>query len=225
MCKNFLIFRKKNFKLAFKHGILTVGVTGGIGAGKTTVCKIFEEMGAKVIYADELAKEIMENDESLKRKIKKIFGAKAYIGGKLNRKFIADIIFSSDEKRKLLESIVHPSVIKRILSDLKKIADEGEHGFVLVEAALIFESGFDKELDYVLVVDADDEIKIKRIMERDKCSREDVLKRMKAQLDSKVKRELADMVIINDGDIDELRKKVSFFYSLFDKISKSSGGN
>jgi dephospho-CoA kinase len=211
--------------LAFKHGILTVGITGGIGAGKTTVCKIFEELGAKVIYADELAKEIMENDESLKRKIKKIFGEKSYIGGKLNRKFIADIIFSSDEKRKLLESIVHPAVIKRILSDLKKIADEGKYNFVIVEAALIFESGFDKELDYVLVVDADDEIKIKRIMKRDKCSKEEVLKRMRAQLDSKIKRELADMVIINDGDIDELRKKVSFFYSLFEKISKSSGGN
>jgi dephospho-CoA kinase len=211
--------------LALKHGILTVGITGGIGAGKTTVCKIFEELGAKVIYADELAKEIMENDESLKKKIKKIFGEKSYIGGKLNRKFIADIIFSSDEKRKLLESIVHPAVIKRILSDLKKIADEGKYNFVIVEAALIFESGFDKELDYVLVVDADDEIKIKRIMERDKCSREEVLKRMRAQLDSKIKRELADMVIINDGDIDELRKKVSFFYSLFEKISKSSGGN
>jgi dephospho-CoA kinase len=211
--------------LAFKHGVLTVGITGGIGAGKTTVCKIFEELGAKVIYADELAKEIMENDESLKRKIKKIFGEKSYIGGKLNRKFIADIIFSSDEKRKLLESIVHPAVIKRVLSDLKKIADEGKYNFVIVEAALIFESGFDKELDYVLVVDADDEIKIKRIMERDKCSKEEVLKRMRAQLDSKIKRELADMVIINDGDIDELRKKVSFFYSLFEKISKSSGGN
>jgi dephospho-CoA kinase len=210
--------------LAFKHGVLTVGITGGIGAGKTTVCKIFEELGAKVIYADELAKEIMENDESLKKKIKKIFGEKSYIGGKLNRKFIADIIFSSDEKRKLLESIVHPAVIKRILSDLKKIADEGKYNFVIVEAALIFESGFDKELDYVLVVDADDEIKIKRIMERDKCSKEEVLKRMRAQLDSKIKRELADMVIINDGDIDELRKKVSFFYSLFEKISKSSGG-
>jgi dephospho-CoA kinase len=211
--------------LAFKHGVLTVGITGGIGAGKTTVCKIFEELGAKVIYSDELAKEIMENDESLKKKIKKIFGEKSYIGGKLNRKFIADIIFSSDEKRKLLESIVHPAVIKRILSDLKKIADEGKYNFVIVEAALIFESGFDKELDYVLVVDADDEIKIKRIMERDKCSKEEVLKRMRAQLDSKIKRELADMVIINDGDIDELRKKVSFFYSLFEKISKSSGGN
>jgi dephospho-CoA kinase len=211
--------------LALKHGILTVGITGGIGAGKTTVCKIFEELGAKVIYADELAKEIMENDESLNKKIKKIFGEKSYIGGKLNRKFIADIIFSSDEKRKLLESIVHPAVIKRILSDLKKIADEGKYNFVIVEAALIFESGFDKELDYVLVVDADDEIKIKRIMERDKCSKEEVLKRMRAQLDSKIKRELADMVIINDGDIDELRKKVSFFYSLFEKISKSSGGN
>jgi dephospho-CoA kinase len=211
--------------LAFKHGILTVGITGGIGAGKTTVCKIFEELGAKVIYADELAKEIMENDESLKKKIKKIFGEKSYIGGKLNRKFIADIIFSSDEKRKLLESIVHPAVIKRILSDLKKIADEGKYNFVIVEAALIFESGFDKELDYVLVVDADDEIKIKRIMERDKCSKEEVLKRMRAQLDSKIKRKLADMVIINDGDIDELRKKVSFFYSLFEKISMSSGGN
>jgi dephospho-CoA kinase len=211
--------------LAFKHGVLTVGITGGIGAGKTTVCKIFEELGAKVIYADELAKEIMENDESLNKKIKKIFGEKSYIGGKLNRKFIADIIFSSDEKRKLLESIVHPAVIKRILSDLKKIADEGKYNFVIVEAALIFESGFDKELDYVLVVDADDEIKIKRIMERDKCSKEEVLKRMRAQLDSKIKRELADMVIINDGDIDELRKKVSFFYSLFEKISKSSGGN
>ncbi len=207
--------------MKFKHGILTVGVTGGIGSGKTTVCKIFEELGAKVIYADELAKELMEKDESLKKKIVQTFGPESYIGGKLNRKFIADIIFSNEEKKKKLESIVHPAVIKKILSEFKKISKEKKKDFVVVEAALIFESGFDDELDYVVVVEtSDDEMKIKRIIERDNCSRDEVLKRMKAQMDPAEKVKLADIVIRNDGSIDELREKVKFLYSLFTKISK-----
>ncbi len=209
--------------MKFKHGILTVGVTGGIGSGKTTVCKIFEELGAKVIYADELAKELMEKDENLKKKIVQAFGPEAYIGGKLNRKFVADIIFSDEEKKKELESVVHPVVIKRILSEFKKISKEKKADFVVVEAALIFESGFDNELDYVVVVEtSDDEAKIKRIIERDNCSRDEVLKRMKAQMDPAKKIKLADIVIRNDGSIEELREKVKFLYSLFTKISKSS---
>lgn len=206
--------------MKFKHGILTIGVTGGIGSGKTTVCKFFEELGAKVIYADELAKKIMEEDENLKKKIKKIFGEEAYIGEKLNRKFIADIIFSDEIKKRKLESLVHPAVIKKIISEFKKIAKEKKYDLVIVEAALIFESGFDNELDYVVVVDADEEIKIKRIMERDNCSREEVLKRMKMQMDPAKKRELADIVIQNDGDIEMLKDRVKFLYSLFQKISK-----
>jgi len=210
--------------LKFKHGILTIGVTGGIGSGKTTVCKIFEELGAKVIYADELAKELMDKDENLKKKIIKAFGPEAYAGGKLNRKFIADVIFSDEMKKKELESLVHPVVIRKILSEFKKIAKDKSADFVIVEAALIFESGFDDELDYVVVVDtSDDEIKINRIMARDNCSRDEVLKRMKAQMEPAKKRELADIVIQNDGDIDELRERVKFLYSLFSKISKSSG--
>jgi dephospho-CoA kinase len=211
--------------LQFKHGILTVGVTGGIGSGKTTVCKIFEEFGAKVIYADEVAKRIMEEDEKLKRKIKKLFGDEAYIGGKLNRKFISDVIFSDEKKRKVLESIVHPEVIKKIITEFKKISKNENQSFVIVEAALIFESGFDKELDYVVVVDADEELKIKRIMERDNCTREEVLKRMKAQMSQSKKRSLADIVIQNDGDIEALRERVKFLYSLFQKISKPIGEN
>ncbi|CUT01834.1 dephospho-CoA kinase [Candidatus Chrysopegis kryptomonas] len=211
--------------MKFKHGILTIGVTGGIGSGKTTVCKIFEELGAKVIYADELAKNLMTNDENLKRKIIKIFGNEAYIGGKLNRKFIADVIFTDEKKKKELESVVHPAVIKEILSEFKKLAKNKSVNFVIVEAALIFESGFDNELDYVIVVDADEETKIKRVMERDRCSREEVLKRMRSQMDVRKKRELADILLQNDGDIEELRNKVKFLYSLFDKISKSTEVN
>ncbi len=211
--------------MKFKHGILTIGVTGGIGSGKTTVCKIFEELGAKVIYADELAKELMTNDESLRQKIIKIFGNEAFIGGKLNKKFIADVIFTDEEKKKELESVVHPAVIKEILSEFKKLAKNKSVNFVIVEAALIFESGFDDELDYVIVVDADEETKIKRVMERDKCSREEVLKRMRSQMDVKKKRELADILLQNDGDIEELRNKVKFLYSLFEKISKSTEVN
>ncbi|MCX7762741.1 MAG: dephospho-CoA kinase [Candidatus Kryptonium sp.] len=209
----------------FKHGILTVGVTGGIGSGKTTVCKFFEELGAKVIYADDLAKKLMEDDENLKSKIKKMFGEEAYIGGKLNRKFIAEIIFSNEEKKKQLESIVHPAVIKKIIAEFKKISKEKTHSFVIVEAALIFESGFDSELDYVIVVDADEEVKIKRIMERDGCSREEVLKRMKAQMNPTKKRKLADIVIQNNDDIQTLKEKVKFLYSLLQKLSKLTGEN
>ncbi|MFN3135439.1 MAG: dephospho-CoA kinase [Candidatus Kryptonium sp.] len=209
--------------MQFKHGILTVGVTGGIGSGKTTVCKIFEELGAKVLYADEIAKKLMEGDKKLKREIEKLFGPNAYIEGKLNRKFISDVIFSNKEKRKALESIVHPAVVRRIVEKFREISKSKNDDFVIVEAALIFESGFDKELDCVVVVDADEELKIKRIMERDNCTREEVLKRMRAQMSQSKKKNLADIVIKNDGGIEALRERVKFLYSLFQKISKLSG--
>lgn len=209
--------------MQFKHGILTVGITGGIGSGKTTVCKIFEELGATVLYADDIAKKLMEEDEKLKKEIEKLFGPNAYIEGKLNRKFISDVIFSDKEKRKALESVVHPVVVKEIIKKFKEISKGKSEDFVIVEAALIFESGFDKELDYVVVVDADEELKVKRIMERDNCTREEVIKRMKAQMSQSKKRSLADIVIQNDGDIETLRERVKFLYSLFQKISKSSG--
>lgn len=208
--------------MQFKHGILTVGVTGGIGSGKTTVCKIFEELGAKVLYADEIAKKLMEGDKKLKGEIEKLFGPNAYIEGKLNRKFISDVIFSNKEKRKALESIVHPAVVREIIKKFREISKSRNEDFVIVEAALIFESGFDKELDYVVVVDADEELKIKRIMERDNCTREEVLKRMRAQMSQSKKKNLADIVIQNDGDIEALRERVKFLYSLFQKISKLS---
>lgn len=207
-----------------KHSILTIGITGGIGSGKTTVCKMFEEMGAKVIYADELAKQIMEEDENIKKGVKEVIGEEAYIEGKLNRKFIASVIFSDDTKKKNLEAIVHPAVIKKIIDEFKTLAEQKTHNFVIVESALIFESGLDRELDYVIVVDADEEEKIKRIMKRDNCTRKEVLNRMKTQMEPKRKKELADIVIQNNSDIDSLRSKVKFLFALFQKISKSIEG-
>lgn len=174
--------------------MLKLGLTGGIGSGKSTVARIFEVMGIPVYYADEAAKEIMNTDKELRWQVIAAFGDEAYTGNILNRKHISSIVFKDKEKLVLLNELVHPATIRAADEWMNKQTTP----YALKEAAIIFESGSDKQLDYVIGVHAPQEIRITRTMQRDNITRDEVLKRMNNQMDEEAKMELCNFVIQND---------------------------
>lgn len=187
--------------------MLKIGVTGGIGSGKTTVCKLFENLGIPVYYADERAKSLMVADKELKSGIKSLFGSESYFSnGRLNRKYIATKVFNDSKLLKELNKLVHPAVFK----DGEKWFLQQKSKFALKEAALLIESGNYKTLDKIIVVTAPEEIRIARVMKRDRISIEKVKARIKNQLSEKAFLKHADYIIVNDGftNLEQAVKKI-----------------
>ena len=174
--------------------IIKVGITGGIGSGKTTVAKVFEVLGVPVYYADEAAKRLMNEDEILKGEIQHHFGKECYLEGKLNKKYLSELVFTNDKKLALLNSIVHPATI----ADAQKWMQQQTTPYAVKEAALIFESGSQQELDYVIGVFTPIPMRIQRVIKRDQLSREEIKARMDKQMDESIKMRLCDFVITND---------------------------
>ena len=191
------------------------GITGGIASGKSTVCRFFRALGIPVIEADEVSREICEKGKEGWKKINEIFGLDVFFeDGTLNRKKLGEIVFSDPQKRKLLESIEHPLILERIRKRVREYFDQGTP-LVLVEGALLMESGFDKELHGTIVISCAPEDQMRRLGERDGLTREEALKRIKAQwtLEEKVKR--ATFVIDNSKDFKTTEAEVK---NVFDKI-------
>lgn len=176
--------------------MLKVGITGGIGSGKTTACKIFEFLGIPVYYADDRAKYIMNHDPEVRTKIIEGFGQEAYKDGFLDRGYIAGIVFQDAEKLALINSIVHPAVAldSQLWFELQSAP------YALKEAALLVENGSYTSLDLLISVSAPEDIRADRVMKRDGTSREQVLERMKNQLPQSEKDAVADYIIYNTGE-------------------------
>ena len=174
--------------------VLRVGLTGGIGSGKTTVAKIFELLGIPVYYADDAAKKIMNEDYELKAAIQKQFGAEAYKNGELNRAYLSTKVFNDAFQLEILNSLVHPATIR----DAARWMEGQKSSYTIKEAALIFESGSAEYLDYVIGVYAPAQLRIERTMERNHVGLDDVTQRMNKQLDEDMKMKLCDFVIYND---------------------------
>ncbi len=190
---------------------LRVGVTGGIGSGKSTACKLFEKLGRTVLSADGIARQLTETNDDVKLSIRNAFGDKVFFeNGLLNRSALATIIFQNQSLRKKLDAIVHPHVFAAVDHAIEQIPRSKLSPYVLIEAALIFESGMDERMDYTIVVHADEQTRIQRVMERDKIDRTAVVARIESQMDPKEKKDLADFVIENDGDESELLERVKF---------------
>lgn len=190
---------------------LIVGVTGGIGSGKSTICKIFETLGAITYYADDRAKWLMVNDNTLIKEIKNLFGEEAYKNGELDRKHIAGIAFKDQSRLEKLNKHVHPAVAKDVEHWVKENSDAP---LLLKEAALLFETGSYKALDKTILVTAPREQRIRRVVLRDSHrSEEDVKAIISKQLSDDEKTSLADYVIENDGK-NSVIKQVMEIYPL-----------
>lgn len=174
--------------------MLKIGLTGGIGSGKSTVAKIFETLGVPVYYADDAGKRLMNEDKDLQQLIQTNFGKETYTDGKLNRKHLASVVFNDPEKLTLLNSFVHPATI----ADADKWMQQQNSRYAIKEAAIIFESGSQKYLDKVIGVYTPTALRIQRVMQRDGISRDDVIVRMNKQIDEEIKMRLCDYVIVND---------------------------
>jgi dephospho-CoA kinase len=202
--------------------MLKVGITGGIGTGKSEVCRILEKLGSVIIYADDLAKEILDTDESIKQKVRKTFGEDIYSSdGKLNRKKMARLIFLDESLKVNLEKIVHPVVIQKIIDKFEQLDKSNKQKLAFLEAALIYETGLDEVLDYVIVVDAAEDVCIKRVMQRDNVGKDEVVLRIKAQMPAAEKVGLADFVIHNNNEQRQLETNVKFFHNLLNQMAKS----
>lgn len=188
-----------------------VGLTGGIGSGKSTVANFFEELGIAIYIADDEAKRLMNDNKLLQQEIIKLLGKDSYKEGKLNRRYIADIVFNDAKKLAQLNSIVHPAVAKHF--DLWKNKQKGD--YVIKEAAILFENDGYKHCDYTILVSAPIEIRIQRVLERDNTTKKDILARMNNQWKDEQKIQLADFVIRNT-DLGNTKAQV---YKIHKKIS------
>lgn len=175
---------------------LQIGITGGIGSGKTTVAEIFEAFGIPCYYADSRAKALMVEDEEVKSDLIEYFGVELYPDGVLNRPWLAKRIFESEEDRSFVNGVVHPAVGR----DFNKWAEEQDAPYVLREAAILFETGGYKLSDANILVTAPEEIRIERVVNRDGVTADQVKARMRAQWSDDHKRKLADFIILNDGN-------------------------
>lgn len=175
-----------------------IGITGGIGSGKTTVCKIFETLGVPIYYSDTAAKLILENNVEIKKQVVEAFGSSILSEpNQIDKKKLASVVFNDSKKLKMLNAIIHPAVGY----DFNNWLTMQKVPYVLKEAAILIESGAYKQLDKVIVVSAPQELRIKRVTERDQVTKAKVEQRLKNQLQESELLEKADYVIINNETI------------------------
>jgi dephospho-CoA kinase len=203
------------------RGFLAVGVTGGIGSGKSALCVAFADLGRLVLPADRIARDLTENDPAVLEEIVAAFGRRVLTGdGALDRKALAAIVFRGRAERERLNRIIHPRVFAMIGTILGSERPERLRPYTIHEAALIYESGIDHALDYVIVVDAPEEERIRRVMLRDGCSRGEVEARIAAQMSVRTKRARADFIVENAGDMDGLASQAVFLDRLLRSMAE-----
>ena len=191
-----------------------VGLTGGIGSGKTTIANFFKELNVPIYFADIEAKKLMNKSKVLQRKIKALFGERAYIKNELNRPFIAERIFKDKNLLQQMNAIVHPKVGKHFIKWLNK----QNSSYVIKEAAILFENNSYKNYDYIITVVTEEKERINRILNRDNTSEQKIKDIMKNQWDDSEKVKLSDFVIHNKS-LDNTKKQV---YSIHRKLLKLS---
>jgi dephospho-CoA kinase len=196
---------------------LRIGLTGGIGSGKSTVARVFETLGIPVYYADEAAKRLMNEDELLKQQIVRHFGATAYKNNLLDRAYLASQVFANKEKLELLNSLVHPATIR----DGEQWMQQQTAPYAIKEAALIFESGIQDQFDYVIGVSAPAPLRILRAMKRDGSNREQVIARMSKQIQEVIKMRLCDFIIYNDEQQAVIPQVLALHEELISKLANA----
>jgi len=197
--------------------MIFIGVTGGIGSGKSEACRIFQLLGGRVLDTDSIAKNLSDTDKAVKARIRHIAGADVYLpDGALNRKALAKKIFSDDNLLKRINEAVHPSVIQYIEREKEKIAKAGKVTLTFVESALVYESRIEKLFDYIIDIHANENT----ALQRTSLSKDEFLQRSKAQIAPEKKMVKADFVIHNDGSREEFESRCKFVYSILSRLDR-----
>jgi dephospho-CoA kinase len=197
--------------------MIKVGLTGGIGSGKSTVAKILLKLGFPVYNSDKRAKWLMNNNSILKNNISSIFGENSYINGVLNTNFISNIVFSDPDKIIQLNSLVHPSVSKDFDKWLKLNIS---HNIIFKEAAILIESGAYLKMNKIILVESRNDLKIERILKRDSTDFDSVKKRMDSQSSDSKNKNYVDYIIENNETLESLNTKVNLVIQQIKKDSE-----
>jgi len=195
-----------------KNNRYKIGITGSIGSGKSLFCKFLEAMNYSVIYADDVAKQLYISNEIVKKGILKIFGKEVFYGKELNTKLLAEKIFTDEKKLIELDSIVHPVVMEEIDKKIEIIFRAKR--IVFVEAALIYEAGFEEYFDYITLISAPRELRLQRKISSLSLTQNDFIRREKFQIPDEEKKKRADFTFMNDKSPADLKSKVDIFINL-----------
>lgn len=199
-----------------KNKIIKVGITGGIGSGKSLLSKFIEERGFFVIRSDLIAKDILDNDTNVKEKIINSFSSDIYLNEKIDNVSFAKIIFSDSRKLKKANSIVHPPTIDRINSIINELSKTSK--IIFVESALIYETKIEKMFDIIILVYSEKSERLRRTQERDGVSKTEILCRMNNQIPDEKKRIRSHFVIENSTSIEDLKTKTNFILDLIERM-------
>jgi dephospho-CoA kinase len=174
---------------------IKIGITGGIGSGKSVASRLFELMGVPVYISDKESKRLTVFDPFIRKKLMALFGEEVYKNGELNKPLLASFLFENPHKTKTINNIIHP----RVREDFQRwVAEHSGYPTLAIESAILIESGFTQEVDVILLVYAPEELRLERVMKRDFSSRELIVKRIRSQMCDEEKMKLADYIIIND---------------------------
>ncbi len=199
---------------------LIVGVTGGLGSGQSTVAKLMEKGNAKVISADEMAKQAIARNKSLQKDLMKVFGDDIFEKGRLNRALLAERAFKDITETRKLNQLVHPRMVENIIEAMEKARFSGRYPLIIIDAALIYEISIERNFDAIIVVTASIPNREKRVKERDGMSRQQFRERASKQIPLKDKAAWADFVIENNGTLEELEEKTRKVYKKLMEMQK-----
>ncbi|MBR3090441.1 MAG: dephospho-CoA kinase [Bacteroidetes bacterium] len=193
---------------------LIIGITGGIGTGKTTVSKYLEEKGYYVINADQIAKDLLTNNNIIKEKIIKEFGTNSYVNNQYNTSYISNIVFNNTKKLSRLNQIVHPAVLNQIIN-LIDTAMQKNIKIIFIDIALLFELNLEEGVDYILTITAKEDIRINRVIKRSNLPIEEIKRRINNQISVEEAVQNSDFVIENNDTIEKLYNSVDYILDIF----------
>lgn len=204
--------------------MLIVGVTGGVGSGKTTVSRMFEKEGAYVIDADQMARELVQPNRTAWREIVRAFGREIQEkDGSIDRKRLAEIVFSNSKKREVLNKILHPRIKREMEKRVRAIGRKDPEAVVILDVPLLVETGYHREMDRVVVVTATEKKQMERMKKRVGMSEEEARRILSSQMKLEEKVKVADFVIRNEGSLETTRKRVREVFHALRRIALDKG--
>lgn len=201
---------------------MVLGLTGGIGTGKSTVGKILQKKGYPIVDTDIIAREVVQSTEILE-KLQKEFGKEIVENGKLNRNKLGQIVFKDKNKLNMLNSIMHPAILKKMWKEVEILKKNNKH--IFVDVPLLFEINIEKSFDKVVLIYANRNIQVNRIMLRDGKTKDEALNVINSQMDIEIKKEKSDYIIINENSLEELENNINSILEEIEKSDKNEKNN